>query len=154
MGIDTIGLSLAALLTPLIALLAAYIAWQQWKTNERKLKLDLYDRRFRIYEATRQLILSIIRNADVESEEIQKFQLTVAEARFLFGSDITGYLEEIQSRAIQFRSCNGQYRDLYQPKPEGYDHHEVVAKIHTELVWLAGQLEPTAQKFGEYLKIK
>jgi hypothetical protein len=32
---------LAALLTPVIAILAVYIAWQQWDTNRNKLKLDL-----------------------------------------------------------------------------------------------------------------
>lgn len=33
---------LQGLLTPVIAGTAAYIAWQQWKTNDRKLALDTY----------------------------------------------------------------------------------------------------------------
>ena len=40
-----------ALLTPTIASIGAYIAWQQWKAYNLKLKLDRYDRRVRIYEA-------------------------------------------------------------------------------------------------------
>ncbi len=31
---------LQALLTPLIAVITTYIAWQQWKGNQLKLKLD------------------------------------------------------------------------------------------------------------------
>ena len=48
-----------ALLTPVIAIVATYIAWQQWKSNQLKLHLDRYDRRLRVYEEVRQ-ILSII----------------------------------------------------------------------------------------------
>lgn len=40
------------LLTPLIAGIIGYVAWQQWKLNERKLKLELYDSRKRAYEDT------------------------------------------------------------------------------------------------------
>ena len=39
----------SALLTPVIGVVAVYVAWQQWKTNDIKLKLDLYDRRLKIY---------------------------------------------------------------------------------------------------------
>jgi hypothetical protein len=31
-----------ALLTPLIAVIATYIAWQQWKGNQLKLKMEGY----------------------------------------------------------------------------------------------------------------
>ncbi len=39
----------SALLTPVIAAIAVYVAYQQWQTNRRRLQLDLYDRRLRIY---------------------------------------------------------------------------------------------------------
>jgi len=39
---------LGSLLTSLIAIMMAYIAYQQWRTNKDKLKMDLYDRRYNI----------------------------------------------------------------------------------------------------------
>lgn len=45
-----------AFLTPLIAIVAVYIAWQQWQTNKHKLELELYDRRLRIYEEVRKIL--------------------------------------------------------------------------------------------------
>ena len=48
-----------ALLTPVIAVVATYIAYQQWQTNRQKLNLERYDRRLHVYEEVRK-ILSII----------------------------------------------------------------------------------------------
>jgi hypothetical protein len=36
---------LQGLLTPVVAIVAVYIAWQQWKANERKFKFEQYERR-------------------------------------------------------------------------------------------------------------
>ena len=36
--------------TPIVAVAATVIAWQQMKVNQRKYDADLYDRRLRIYE--------------------------------------------------------------------------------------------------------
>ena len=44
---------LSALLTPTIAIITTYIAYEQWRTNRNKLKLDLFDRRFAVYDAMR-----------------------------------------------------------------------------------------------------
>ena len=42
---------LSALLTPTIAVIATYVAYQQWRVNKTRLDLDLYDRRLAIYKA-------------------------------------------------------------------------------------------------------
>ena len=43
------------MLTPIIAVVATYIAWQQWNTNKQKLILDRYDRRLKVYEEVVQI---------------------------------------------------------------------------------------------------
>jgi len=48
-----------ALLTPVIAGVVAYIAYQQHKTNRDRLRLDLYDRRLKVFEGL-MVLLSII----------------------------------------------------------------------------------------------
>ena len=60
------------LLTPLIAIMASYIAWQQWQTNKQKLKLEKYDRRLRVYEQVREILSIILINADVSWDDILK----------------------------------------------------------------------------------
>jgi hypothetical protein len=40
----------SAALTPVVAILTVYIAYQQYQTNMSKLRLDLYDRRRKVLE--------------------------------------------------------------------------------------------------------
>jgi hypothetical protein len=71
--------TLQGLLTPLIALLALYIAWQQLQTNRQKFKLDKYDSRFRVYDEVGKLLTLVIRNADAEFHDILSFRREVGE---------------------------------------------------------------------------
>ena len=76
---------LSAFLTPVIAILAAYIAYQQYVVNKRnsdrqyllgikKVNLDLYQKRFRIFKETKQILLEINKNAGIHIVEIRDFK--------------------------------------------------------------------------------
>lgn len=142
-----------ALLTPLIAVVATYIAWQQWNTNKQKLIIDRYDRRLRIYEEVRKVLSIILHDAKVSFDDLLKFRTSVSEADFLFGPEIPEYIDEIYKRGIKLQYWNREYRDYTQEKPEGYDHKKVVDGMHAELEWLTNQFEPAKQKFKKYLDV-
>jgi hypothetical protein len=92
------------LLTPLIALIASYIAIQQWRTNKEKLRLDLYDKRFAVYENTLALyrmlmsetLLTEKEKIDIQSNFIKSYR----ESQFLFSDSdgITKLLGDISSK--------------------------------------------------------
>lgn len=97
MCIDQVVEVSKGLLTPLIAIVATYIAWQQWKTNRQKLILDRYDRRLRVYEEVRKILSIIFRDDKASYDDLLKFRTAVSEADFLFGSEIPKYIDEITS---------------------------------------------------------
>lgn len=70
---DIIQLS-SSCLTPLIAIITAYIAYQQYNTNRQKLKLDLYDKRFKVFLGLQSLLIHILQTADVSDEALQLWQ--------------------------------------------------------------------------------
>lgn len=142
-----------ALLTPVIAIVATYIAWQQWKTNRLKFHLDLYDRRLKVYEEVRQILSIIARDAVASYDDLLKFKRAVSEADFLFDPDIPAYIEEIYQRGVKLQYWSGEYRDYTQPIPEGYDHQKVCDGMHAELIWLSVQFDPAHEKFKKYLNV-
>lgn len=144
---------LKAFLTPLIAIIATYIAWQQWRTNQLKLHLDRYDRRLKVYEEVRQILSIIGRDAKASYDDLLKFKRAVSEADFLFGPDIPAYIEEIYQRGVKLQYWSDEYRDYTQSKPDGYDHQKVCDGMHSELIWLMEQFEPAKQQFKKYLDI-
>ena len=143
----------SALLTPVIAIIATYIAWQQWKANELKLRLERYERRLRIYQDVIKMLSLIMRDADVRGEDLMTFRANTAEADFLFGPEIPEYIEEIFSRCLKLRTANAQYRHADQEKPPGYDHMKVVEESDAKLRWLTEQFSPAKEKFGKYLNV-
>ena len=145
---------MSALLTPVIAIVATYIAWQQWKTNRQKLAMDLYDRRLRIYQEVRKILSSVFRDANISMQALLEFYSSVSEVHFLFGPEISEYIDEIYKHGTNLGRYKDEYRDHTQPSSEGYDHKKVVEEMNKELQWLVYQFEPAKELFRKYLRLE
>jgi hypothetical protein len=143
----------SALLTPLIAMVATYIAWHQWKTNRQKLVMDRYERRLRVYEEVQRILRITLRDFKPGIEDLLKFQTSVSEADFLFGSEIRDYIDEIYRRGLNLQRCNQEYRDFTQQAPPGYDHKKVCDEMNKESTWFTEQFGPAKEIFKRYLDI-
>ena len=97
-----------AFLTPMIAGLGILIAWLQWWTNQQRLKLERFDRRFKRFEATRKFIQAIIVNPTVEESDRLKFRSDTSGSRFLFNKDISEYLTKIHDKAVDLQTLDGE----------------------------------------------
>jgi len=144
---------LQGLLTPVIAGTAAYIAWQQWKTNQRKLHLDMYERRLRSYQAVVGFLTLVLRDFKPEISEVIGFRAATAEADFLFGPEIRSYIHEVANHALHLRKAHFEYRDATQPIPPDYDHSAVVAEMAQNEAWFALQHDVAKEKFMGYLSV-
>jgi hypothetical protein len=99
--------TVTAFATTIIALFVACIGYRQWKTNQEKLRLDLYNRRFDIFVRVLDYYQDIFaERSDIEThlQTRQKFIKAVRESRFLFpkSSSIHPHLEEMQMRATRY----------------------------------------------------
>ena len=145
---------LNALLTPLIAIITTYIAWQQFKGNQLKLKVERYDRRLGVYQEVVRM-LRTCSNARPEWADVIAFDASTAEADFLFGPEIRQYISEIMTRAVALNTANAEYRNFTQPVPAGYDHNKVVEQMMTQIKWFTDQIAGSIakNKFAQYLNI-
>src|SRR6202035_621133 len=89
-GMPVIFSYFQGLATIAIAYLAVRIASQQSKTNDLRSKLDLFDRRFRIYDEVNNL-LGAMYATSVGDERLSDFLMKTEETVFVFGPDIQGY---------------------------------------------------------------
>jgi hypothetical protein len=91
--------------TPIIAVIASIIAgliaYRQWKTVQGKLKLDLFDRRFKVYDEARNLLNAII-TTGVKQDALDKFSGGIREAKWLLNDEIDNYFQnELWKKAIR-----------------------------------------------------
>jgi hypothetical protein len=145
---------LNALLTPLIAIITTYIAWQQWKGNQLKLKMERYERRLRVYQE----VVTMLRkcsNGKPEWADLIAFGASTAEADFLFGPPIRQYIDEIIKRAAALNTANAEYRNFKQAVPAEYDHDKIVNEMMAEINWFTEQIVGliAKNKFAQYLNI-
>jgi hypothetical protein len=143
-----------ALLTPVIAGIAVYIAWQQWNVNERKLALDQYERRLKVYQRVVEMLRFVCSKFSPEIHDLLMFSAETAEADFLFGPEIPKYIDEIYSRGLTLNTAKFEYRDYTQlPFPPGYDPKKVTDAMMEEEKWFMAQFSVVKEKFRKYLDV-
>jgi hypothetical protein len=125
----------------------AYVAWQQWQIARHRLRLDLFDRRYKVYDATRKFLSIILREARFEDAQLFEFYAGTSDAAFLFDSPVVEYLEHVRKRAVNMRT----HQSVYEHMPVGDERSRHVQAEHDDLVWLTDQLTGMTQVFNPYL---
>lgn len=145
---------LKGLLTPFIAFITVYIAYQQFKTARYKLKLDLYKKRFDVFNSTKCLLGKIIRNGDVTNDELLDFLRSTDEAIFLFKQDISDYLKELYQESLNLQRYEKRIHSSDFSKIEVKEQEKILDKRGEIFSWFTKQFEVCQQKFGEYLNFE
>jgi hypothetical protein len=91
------------IVTAAIGVFAWYIAWQQWRTAEKKRTQDLFEKRFRVFEATRRFLSEIELHGKPSKDALRLYANCITGAMFLFDDGLSKYLKEIQARAVSWQ---------------------------------------------------
>jgi hypothetical protein len=93
--VQILGPSFVAIIA---AAIAGYIALRQWRTANHRLRVDMYDRRYAVYEATKALIDKVAVNGQLLIEDIQEYHQKARGSEFFFDGETKAYLKEISER--------------------------------------------------------
>src|SRR5437870_1753419 len=99
---------LGALLTPTIAIITAYIAWQQWRIRQTELNLALYARRLSVYKAVDSFYGEVGVAGTAKYPIVFKLRLETAEAPFLFPTEIEKHLDEVYQKGMRIAGLREQ----------------------------------------------
>lgn len=141
----------SALLTPTIAIIATYVAVQQYQLTKLKIRFELYDRRSAAYQAVVNFVSSITRTGKVEEAALREFVRNSAESHFLFRSDVRQYMELLYRKALTLELAS---RNCEREKTAAGMSERAVEDEHQELLqWFNGQFEVAREKFRKYLDL-
>ncbi len=124
-------------ITIIIAVIGAFIAFEQWRINKNKLRLDLYERRLNVYRSTINFIGTAVRDSNIEIEKIIEFRTATSEAEFLFDKEVREKLDIIYDNAIKLR-----YRSIKENDESAL------------LFWFSNQYDEVTNIFRRYLSFK
>jgi hypothetical protein len=74
------------------------ITWLQWRVADNKLRFDLFDRRYKVYEATQKFLRMGVEEDALIDKHLVDFNRETAAAEFLFDGDVVNYLQRIRGR--------------------------------------------------------
>lgn len=136
----------------LIALFAAYIAYQQHRIEKRKFKLELYEKRYKVYKALMTFLGTIMREGRVTNDSQREFLINTNESLFFFDKNVNEYLKEIYSKSCDKWLCDVKLDD--QNMEVGEERTRIANRNHELTLWLVGQLKEAEIIFGKYLSFE
>lgn len=84
-----------------VGVIAATIAYRQWRTAHTKLQLDLFDKRLPIYKACRSMLARLSIGQDLDLKYIADFSTETADTPLLFDKSIAAFVKAIADAALE-----------------------------------------------------
>jgi hypothetical protein len=131
--------------TIVIGGIAAYIAWRQYEVAQAKLKLDLFDKRYAIFQQTWEILSETAKHGTREKNYGlgTPFNNFLPAAEFLFWNPIKQYLDEVSTKWTKLYGLEGEGDGA------GIDTPAKIAELKT---WFFEQASTGAKaQFGRYL---
>lgn len=139
---------LAALLTPLVAALGIWIAFNQWKTARMKLKLDLFDKRVVVYETVQRVVREAVIDEHFTDAMFSDYVQGIAGARWLYDEKMNAYLLDLINSFTHIRPFNGMPEDDHEGIPR-----ELILKELEVLEMLNMHWSKLDEKFAPFLTL-
>lgn len=122
-------------LSSIIAVGLLYIAWQQHQTNKNRIKMELFDRRYKIYLGVQKYLAQILRKQCITQGDFNRFAEAVISYDFLFKPKVNKWLNKLTQKATEL-------------------HHTSDDKKREELLdWLKEQREAVRELFKPYMDL-
>ncbi len=138
-----------ALATPSIAFMALVFAALQWHTNRNRLRHELFDRRYKQYEAVKDFLGNIGSLGKMTSEAEVDFLQATKGIRFTFSKQIAEYVDKnVWELAVNLNLYNEELKD-----PEKIEQG-VARQRAAVMKEVLNELSNSEKVFSEYLQLR
>ncbi len=143
--------SATALTTALIAVIVAVITGGQWLTNRARLRHELFDRRYAVYEKIAGFIAEILISGKVPEGEPEGFSRRTKTAYFVFecDKDVKALITEIYQHAVKLHALDVTLEGL-----TGDERKRNVDSQRAVKDWFQQTLGSLEVRFEKYLKLE
>lgn len=142
---------LSAFLTPVIAIVTTYIAVQQFRTNRFQVKLEMFERRYAIYDAIREFISEAVQSGDFQSKSFPIFNERTHDAYFLFSDEISDYVQLLREKAARLRLVNDKLHN--RGLPLGDERSKLAEEDHDLMIWFGHQFETSKELVRPFMRL-
>ena len=135
---------------PTVAVIAAVIAYQQWKTARNKLKLELFEKRMEVYACVQETLGHAARDGTLDNEKQIAYLTGTKSAKWLYGPEVATYLDKtLWHKIVDLELYNNLSRD-------NSNEEERIENIHARgetMKWLVAQYKDLDKLCEPYLTL-
>jgi hypothetical protein len=142
-----------AFITLTVGAFGSYIAFNQYRTNRDKLRLDLFEKRLDAYEKLQEYFACLMREARVEDRAMAILHEARYKSLFLFGEDIIEHTDEILKKAKEMRQIHPKLFGQ-NSLPMGEERTQLAYRQQDLLEWHDKQREDSPKRYAKYLKFE
>jgi hypothetical protein len=142
------GFGATAFVALAIGIPTLLIAYNQYRVGAAKLKFELFDKRYAIFQKTWEILSEVVMKGTREKHYglATPFNNFLPEASFLFGKDIQDYLNDLSTKWTE------RYGLEAEKDGQGVDRAANAARESALKEWFFKQASSVAkEKFGRYL---
>jgi hypothetical protein len=132
----------------LVTVAGVYIAWRQHKTARAKLQLDLYDKRYGVFQAVKRLLAEVGRTGTASLETMIDFDQGTADADFMFGDEVTTYIAIMRARGFKLHQYGNVVADMRHP-----NRARAIDAQANELLWFMQQYNEMRGVFRPFMTL-
>jgi hypothetical protein len=133
-----------------ISYLGSWIAFKQARIAAAKLNLDLYDKRFKVFDAARHFLGEFLVEGTVSPQNIADLSVGTADAVFLFDDGVVKFIDSLRKTGI---GINGKTTRLKGMDNDDSQRGNVVDQLAILEEGLSDQVERLTELFKPYLKL-
>lgn len=137
------------LLVPIIAILGVYIAWQQWNTNNNRLKHEYFDRRFSIYEIVVNFFTAVVSRGSTKEIDILQFIGATKSAKFIFPAEIYEFMDKAFLKFSDLESIDAELEGT----EKGEERSALVKQRREIRDWFHDELLVIDSRFQKNMKL-
>src|SRR5450432_4797502 len=126
-----------------------WIAVMQIRVANARHNLDLYDKRFKVFEAATIYLQHLLVEGNVSETALNTFNIGVSGAVFLFDSDVNIYLDALRRKSL---SLNAITQQLTLMKSDAEGRAEVIDRIDAWVTDFKIEYSRLIKAFTPYLK--
>jgi len=105
--VQALGPSLVAVV---VGFVAGYVAYRQFRASRDKLRLDLFEKRYAVYQEVRKVLATTLQEGTVTYDDVTSFYRKVHGSEFLFGSEVEAFIERVREKLNNLAYHEGQIR--------------------------------------------
>lgn len=140
-----------AITTAAVAVLVAIITWRQWVTNRARLKHELFERRYLVYEKIAGFLAEVLQAGRVPTGREHEFLRETKRAYFVFDcdTDVKNLVTEIYQHAVHLHALDAELVGI-----SGNDRTANIAKQREIKSWFEVTLGSLEERFEKYLRLE